>query len=49
MFVKVIYTYLVFPMVMGFLMINLLGANTVIDTQLMPMFSTLPIEISSCL
>ena len=48
-FVKVIYTYLVFPMAMAFLMVNLLVSNTVIDTQLMPMFSVLPLYLSSFL
>ena len=48
-FVKVMYTYLFFPITMGFLMVNLLVANTVIDAQLMPMFSALPLELSSFL
>ena len=48
-FVKRMYTYLVFPMAMAFLMVNLLVSNTVIDTQLMPMFSVLPLYLSSFL
>jgi len=42
-FVKRMYTYLVFPITMGFLMVNLLAANTVMDNQLIPMFSALPL------
>ena len=41
--VKVMYTYLFYPITMGFLTVNLLVANTVIDNQLMPIFSVLPL------
>ena len=48
-FVKVVYTHLLFPIVVGFLMINLLVVNTIIDSQLMAMFSTRPHELSCLL
>ena len=46
-FVKVAYTHLLFPIIIGFLMVNLLVVNTIIDGQLMAMFSSLPHELSS--
>ena len=44
---KVVYTHLLFPIIIGFLMVNLLVVNTIIDGQLMAMFSSLPHELSS--
>jgi len=48
-FVKVVYTHLFFPMSIGFLMVNLLVVNTIIDGQSVAMFSALPHELSCLL
>ena len=46
-FVKVVYTHLLFPIIVGFLIINLLVVNTIADGQSVAMFSFLPHELSS--
>ena len=48
-FVKVVYTHLLFPIAVGFLMVNLLVVNTIIDGQSVAMFSALPHELSCLL
>ena len=48
-FVKVVYTHLLFPIVVGFLTVNLLAVNTIIDGQSVAMFSALPHELSCLL
>ena len=46
-FVKVVYTHLLFPIIVGFLIINLLVVNTIADGQSVAMFSFIPHELSS--
>ena len=48
-FVKVVYTHLLFPIAVGFLMVNLLVVNTIIDGQSVAMITALPHELSCLL
>ena len=48
-YVKAIYTHCVFPMAIGFLMINFLTITTIVENQLAAMFSTQCLQISCLL
>jgi hypothetical protein len=48
-FIRVVYTYLTYPMVVGFMVINMLVITIIIDKQLNPLFSFLLPMLSSLL